>query len=236
VDHFCAANDLGATPAGFVNNLALGKLILDGGSNSLFRFFGTGANNALYVDYLELDNFATNYNTTLAIAANFNIYFANANVPATKLDGAVAGRLHWVQDFTGPLSSTNITYFFTNGLVVTSNTYTFNLALVTDKNLDSDFDGIINPDDPTPIFVAQNAQLKVSLAPQPSRAVQLDWTALAYSSNFVEFKTGASGAWRPLTNFLHGDATSPVRVLDAVPTNGAARVYRLRLDRGPYFN
>jgi hypothetical protein len=235
IDHTWAATNSGAVPAGYTNNLAVGKLVLDGGSNSTFRFFGVGNNNALYVDYLELDNFATNVNERLAIAGNFTVYFANANLSVRKLDGAAGGRLRWVPDFTGPLSSTNLTYFFTNGVTITSNTYTFNIALVTDMNLDSDFDGIVNGLDPTPIYVPQNAVLSVSLAEEAFPAVQVRWSALAYSSNFVEYKSAAGDEWRVLTNFHHGESTSPVRLVDPVPTNGAVRVYRLRVDRGPYF-
>jgi hypothetical protein len=236
VDHVWAGTDLGATPAGFTNNLALGKLILDGGSNSTFAFFAAGpGSNALYVDYLQFDNFATNYNAELSIATDFTIYFANANLPATKLDGAAGGRLRWVQDYTGPLSSTNLTYFFTNGPTVTSNVYTFNIALVTSRDLDSDFDGIVNGDDPTPIYVAQNAALAASLLLDSGPQVQLSWKALAYSSNHIEYRSGPSGGWQSLTNFLHGPFTAPVQILDPIPTNGT-RVYRLRVDRGPFFN
>jgi len=238
VDHTWAGLDLGALPDGYTNNLAIGKLILDGGQECLFRFFAARpAGNAIYVDYLELDNFATNYNESIACDENFSIYFANANLPATKLDGAAGGRLHWVQGYTGPLSSTNLTYYFTNGAVVTSNVYTFNLALVTAPDLDSDGDGIVNRDDPTPIYVAQNAVLAASIVPNP-RGIQLQWNALGYSSNFVEF-TGAgvrNGNWQILTNFLHGPYTSPVQVFDPVTPNGSNRVYRLRVDRGPYYN
>jgi hypothetical protein len=234
VDHVWAGVDVGAVPDGFTNNLALGKLTLDGGSNSLFRFFAAGGANALYVDYLQLDNFATNYNAQLSIAQNFTLYFANANLPATKLDGAVGGRLRWVQDYTGPLSSTNITYFFTNGPTVTSNIYTFNIALVTSRDLDSDFDGIVNADDPTPIYVGQNAALAAALTWDPNPCVELGWSALAYSRNQVEYRSGSTGAWQTLTNFLHGPRTSPVHITDPIPSDGV-RVYRLRVERGPFF-
>jgi len=157
-------------------------------------------------------------------------------LPATKLDGAAGGRLLWVKDYTGPLSSTNLTYFFTNGPTVTSNVYTFNIALVTSRDLDSDFDGIVNADDPTPIYVAQNAVLAAAaLRLDSGPQVQLSWKALAYSSNQVEYRSGSSSNWQTLTNFLHGPFTAPVQVMDPIPTNGT-RVYRLRVDRGPFFN
>jgi hypothetical protein len=228
--HYWSGTNLGAVSAGFTNNLALGKLTLDGGDGSLFRFFGQGTNNALYVDYLELLNGATNFNSVLAIAPNFTIYFANANLGgiASHLDGAAGGRLRWVPSFTGPLSSTNITY-------PSGNTYTFNIALVTSKDLDSDGDGTVNFDDPTPIYVAESAVLGVTLTAAPERSVELNWRALSYSSNFLEFKaaTGTSD-WQVLTNFHMGPLTWPVTVQDPITSNSASRVYRLRVDPGPY--
>ncbi|HYV31090.1 MAG TPA: hypothetical protein VEO53_08315, partial [Candidatus Binatia bacterium] len=236
VDHFWAASNMGVTNGGFSNNLAVGKLTLDGGENSLFRFFGVGANKALYVDYLELVNSATNVNASLAIDQNFTLYFANANLPVGKLDGAVGGRLRWVPDFAGPLSSTNLVYSFTNGTVVTNITFTFNIALVTSRDLDSDGDGTVNADDPTPIYVPQNAALAVALTPEPLRAARLSWRALAYSSNFVEFKTMAHATnWQVLTNFVQGPNTGPVSVMDPLPVNGSSRLYRLRVERGPAY-
>jgi hypothetical protein len=228
VDHLWAGTNLGAVAAGYTNNLALGKLILDGGEGSLFRFFGQGTNNALYVDYIEMLNGATNFNSLFAITPNLTIYFANANVPVSKLDGAAAGRFRWVQNFTGPLSSTNITY-------PSGNTYTFNIALVTSKDIDSDGDLIVNADDPTPIYVAESAVLFVALAAAPEPGVELSWRALSYSSNFLEFKAAAGASdWRVLTNFHMGPLTWPVRIMDPLTTNGASRVYRLRVDPGPY--
>jgi hypothetical protein len=235
--HTWAATNLGSSAAGFTNNLALGKLTLDGGSNSLFRFSGVGASNALYVDFIELQDVPfdrllnaslTAFNALFAINPNLTIYFANANVPVGKLNGAANGRFRWVQTYTGPLSSTNITY-------PSGNTYTFNIALVTSNDLDSDGDGLVNSEDPTPVYVAESAVLSVSLAAAPQRCVELGWTALAYSSNFVEFKASAGApSWLVLTNFKMGGLTWPVSVMDPVPTNGSSRVYRLRVDPGPY--
>ena len=122
--HYWPARDFGATTNGFTNNLALGRLVLNGvGNNSLFRFFGTGTSNALYVDYLDLQNSATNNDTALSIAPNLVIYFANASVPPAKLNGRHGGRLRWVSTYAGPNSFTNIFY------ASTMQTYTFNLPL-----------------------------------------------------------------------------------------------------------
>ena len=232
VDHSWAGEDRGRVPSGFTNNLALGKLILDGGDRSLFRFAAAGISNAMYVDYLELANYATNISTAdsrfLSIAPNMTIYFANANVPVSRIDGAAGGRLRWVPSFAGPLSSTNITY-------PSGTNYTFNVALVRSKDLDSDGDGIVNADDPTPIYVAESAGLTLSLAGGQDLRARLSWNALAYSLNYIEFKASASEPdWQVLTNFYMGPYTGPVTIEDPISETGAARVYRLRVDPGPY--
>jgi len=82
--------------------------------------------------------------------------------------------------------------------------------------------------------VAQNATLAAALTQEANPGVSLSWNALAYSSNRVEYRTGSGGQWQTLTNFLHGPFTAPVQILDPIPTNGT-RVYRLRVDRGPFF-
>ena len=192
-----------------------------------FRFSGTGTNNALYVDYIEMVNASTNFNTNFLIAPNMTIYFANANVPVRKLDGAANGRFRWVQSFTGPLSSTNITY-------PSGNTYTFNIALVLSKDLDSDGDGIVNANDPTPVYVAESAVLFLSLAAAPEPLVELTWRALSYSSNFLEFKAAASTSdWQVLSNFRMGSYTWPVTITDPITPSNVSRVYRLRVDPKP---
>ena len=224
-EHVWAGTDLGASTAGYTDNLALGKLTLDGGVGSTFIFRPSNGVNAMYVDYLELVNAATNYNdpSTIAIDANMTIYFANANISAEKLNGSLSGRLQWVPDFAGPLSSTNIFY------ASTGNTYTFNIALVTSKDLDSDGDGIANADDPEPIYVPESAFLTVELAGSP-RLATLRWTALAYSTNYVEIKRSPSeDTWEVLTNFVHGPFTMPVNLTDPAPPSGPSRIYRLRV-------
>lgn len=227
VEHLWAGEDRGGVPSGFSNNLALGKLIFDGGDRSMFSLAGIGSSNALYVDYIELVNSATNFNAMFAVNPNLTIYFANANVPVTKLDGAAGGRFRWVSSFTGPLSSTNITY-------PSGSNYTFNVALVRNKDLDSDGDGIVNSDDETPVYVSESAVLSVSLAGSQDLRALLSWNALAYSSNYLEFKASASETnWQLLTNFHMGPYTWPVTIDDPINRTGAARVYRLRVDPGP---
>ncbi|HMJ92447.1 MAG TPA: fibronectin type III domain-containing protein, partial [Candidatus Acidoferrum sp.] len=140
--------DRGVSPDGYFQNLALGRLVLDGVGGNLFRFSSATASNAIYVDYLELLNDATNYNFALGVDPDFTIYFANSSPPPEKLDNLVNNnaRLRWVSTFAGPQSSTNITYPGNN------TTYRFNIELVKSIEIDSDGDGIVNVFDCTPII------------------------------------------------------------------------------------
>jgi len=243
------ARNLGPVPAGFTNNLAVGRLTLDGRQGNLFRFRSPTTNTAIYVDYLELLNTATNYNFNLGVSPGFTIYFADANISPDKLDAQGGGRIKWVSSYAGAQSSTNLLY--PNGL-----TYTFNAGLVRSVNRDDDGDGFLNGEDCTPIippgeeantnlwfgslcpvpFAAGTAKalgsaginLQIALAPGGG-AVVLDWDAAANSANTVEFTETLSGAaWQTLTNFINGPTDTRVTVRDAAAA--PARVYRIRVD------
>ena len=158
INHLWSGIDRGATNnSGFSNNLALGRLVIDAGERSLMQFRPVSGiqplNQALYVDYIEVLNSATNSdgsgainNLAFSIDPRMTIYFANANIDIKKLDGAIGGRFRWVPSYTGRLSSTNLTY-------PSGTNYTFNIALITSKDIDSDDDGCPNFYDPTPIPV-----------------------------------------------------------------------------------
>ena len=220
--HIWPAENRGANVSGFSNNLALGWLTLNGNTNCLFVFNGVGTNDALYVDYLEFLNKATNYEAALQINSGLTIYFANANIPPSKLDRHPSGRLRWVKDYAGPNSSTNLTY-------PSGQTYTFNIALVQSKDIDSDGDGIVNAEDPTPIFVPESVGLTATLSSGPPLSTLLTWTALAGVTNTVEFKSDLSApTWQVATNVVGGLWTAPVSVTLPV-TPGSMRFYRVRI-------
>jgi len=143
-----AGEDRGATVNGYQNNLAIGRLVLDGLGGNLFNFQAAGEQNALYVDVLELRNFATNFSFIFGMPTNFTIYFADITGGALEgspeqIDGISNGRIRWVPDFVGPQSGTNILY--PNG-----QTYRFNAGLARSRAFDSDGDGIVNRFDCTP--------------------------------------------------------------------------------------
>ncbi|MDB6029670.1 MAG: hypothetical protein JWM16_8 [Verrucomicrobiales bacterium] len=223
-----AGSDLGRTTQGFTNNLAIGKLTLDGAQFSQFTFAAPPGQSgkALYVEYLELLNYATNFlSGSLSIDPSITIYFANANIPAAKLDNSNGGRLRWVRSFTGPLSSTNVVY-------PSGEVFTLNTALVTSKDIDSDCDGIVNADDPTPIYSADQALLSATRTATTNNvvAVALTWKAICGSTSWVEYKPSFTSAnWLPLTQYINNTGVSTnYTYLDGV-TN-TFRIYRLRVN------
>jgi len=241
IPHSWAAEDRGAVPNGFSNNCAVGRLTLDGDQFSVFDFSsGDGTQRAMYVEYLELLNYATNANSQIAIDPNFTIYFANANVQASKLDGAAGGRIKWVKSFTGPRSSSTYTYFSTNvtGQVIATD-YVFNAALVGDKDLDSDGDGIVNNQDPTPIYTPSSVGLKIvnprrkGVPPQ----VSISWNALPGVTNRIEYRPDfTNSVWNVLTNIVPAAPASRLTVSDLLPnasSNTVERIYRISITPSP---
>jgi hypothetical protein len=238
----------GATAAGFQNNLALGRLVLEGVGGNLFRFRSATTNNALYVDYLELRGNAVDYNFALGVDPDFTIYFADSNIDPAKLDNVSGGRLRWVSSFTGPQSSTNLVY--RNGA-----TYTFNAGVVRSRELDSDGDGWVNDEDCTPLIppgeeantalwygrlcpgdgapppppVATRGDMGLVIRHNRAGEVLLTWLSPAGSTNRLEYNDSLGrGAWLSLTNFINGPVNARVTVKDAA--GAPLRVYRVRVD------
>jgi hypothetical protein len=93
-----AGEDRGASLTGFTNNGALGRLILDGGPNSLFSFVGMGpSDNALYVDVLVLLNSATNTDASgnlvaLDVQPGMKLYYSKAFAGTTDITDTLAGK------------------------------------------------------------------------------------------------------------------------------------------------
>ncbi len=153
-----AAENRGASAAGYVDNAAIGQLVLHATNHPLakFRFTGVGAGQrALYVDMLDLEELGTNYASQLLIQPNITIYYAAAKLgftpplsngvtvlPEEFLDGKFNGRLRWVKTFAGPNSSTPV--------VVNGQTHIVNTALFNSHLIDSDGDGVPNSDDGVP--------------------------------------------------------------------------------------
>jgi hypothetical protein len=156
VVNLSAADDRGCSPDGFQNNGAIGRMVLNGGENSLFTFAAVSGNKALYIDSLELIGFTAtnrdilgNFAPGLFVDPNMKVYYgqalANGASVAEKLNGLSDGRLCWVSNYNcGFFSSTNLLY-------PDGTTNRVNTALAQSCDIDSNGNGIPNCMDPAPI-------------------------------------------------------------------------------------
>jgi hypothetical protein len=230
--HTAAGQDRGATPQGFINNAAIGHLILDGQTDTLFRFRGVGQQNALYVDFLELRG-STEIDplSSLWVDPNLIVYFAASNVPADQLNGLFAdaaaplGRLRWVQGFMGPNSTATVP-------VKSSGSVLMNRSLRESMVADSDGDGIPNKNDQYPLDPDSAARIMLSNVAliKDSGTISFAWSAQPGMSYVVEFTTDLKAAnWQVLKRHTNTTQTAAsVVVQDQVQSGVAQRFYRIR--------
>ena len=239
VPNVWAGRDFGPVAAGFYNNAAIGRLILDGLTNTTkFSFQGPGTSNALYVDYLEMRDYMTTFDSkgnlaNLQFTPGMKIYYAQLIINgvswAEKLDHKNSGGLNWVPDYAGTFSSTNLVY-------PDGTTNRLNLALVQSCDIDSNGNGIPNCQDPAPVLVSLPVvNLAAALTNLPPRAVALSWNSSPYATNSVFFSSSLSATnWQLLTNpllsnpFVLGPVGGRQRIVDPVGAGG--RFYRVRVD------
>jgi hypothetical protein len=220
--------DYGVSSSGYTNNAAVGRLILDAkGMSSSFAFGGTGASNAIYVDELELLDYASYTNRDLGgnlrgLVINTNpvgglvIYYAQAltlgpggtMVPVAELiNHKNNDRLRWVAAYAGHFSSTNIVYpdGTTNG--------PFNIALAQSTDIDSNGNGIVNANDPAPFFLPTNVNF-MAIGPR------LQWTTIPLATNYIFYATNLPATnWMPFTNFGNYYYGANVAVTNSGHTN-----------------
>ncbi|MEN9572828.1 MAG: hypothetical protein RL514_683 [Verrucomicrobiota bacterium] len=225
VPHVWAGTDFGPVPAGYTNNVAVGRLLLDTSTTNSFNrlsFAGIGASNALYVDYLELSGTITNdLATHLFMDTNMVLYFANANVPVETLDGQLGGRLRWVKDYAG--LNTGVDVRLADGRTVK-----VNVAKLNSLVLDSDADGIVNGSDLSPFDgIIINSQ--VTFTNVPPLTAFVTWEAAAQTLYQVEVNTNLlSAAWQFHARFTNTAATNRVITFpDVIPAGTPERYYRV---------
>ncbi len=234
IDHTWAGADRGSTAAGYTNNTALGRLVVSSLSpDPLFYFAGTGLQNGLYVDLLDLTATGTNYQRQMAIDPSLVIYFAAARLgftpppsngipqlPEEYLDGQFEGRLRWVQGFAGPNSSI--------ATIVNGKSVQVNLALRSSKLIDSNGNGIPNFYDAFP-FAASGVKLTASL-PAAAPAVAISWMAAPNTVYQVEYSSNpALNTWQTLLRYTNNVPTNRlVSVSDSIaPSVATRRFYRV---------
>jgi hypothetical protein len=95
--HLWAGADRGPNRSGFLNNVSIGKLVLRANAlGGLLVFSPAGAQNAMYVNVIDLSNLA-DYQNQIRIDPGMTIYFLNSvGVPPAQLNGQFNGRMVWV--------------------------------------------------------------------------------------------------------------------------------------------
>ncbi len=156
INHSWAGEDRGPTPAGYLNNVAVGTLqLVPQSPDPLYLFKGTGAHNGLYVDVLDLSQLS-DYTNQIQINDNLVIYFAAARLgftppgnsngipqePEEFLNGQFGGHLRWVPTYAGPKSSVST--------IINGQSTQVNKALFNSQIIDSNGNGIPNALDTGP--------------------------------------------------------------------------------------
>ena len=213
-----AGLDYGVSTTGYtVNNVAIGQLILNSlAPSSVFYFTGTGGagvSNAIYVDRLELENYASYTNglgteaiPTLQFNSNLVIYYADAIASGQdvsyQLNNSNGGHLRWVPQYMGIFSGTNVVYG--NGTV-----NRLNIGLVKSPYLDSNGSGIPNVNSSSPVFVASELNFQCSTAINSKN--KIIWDSIPGATNTVYYSTNILSAnWIVLTNFVSPTNVPPV--------------------------
>ncbi len=209
--------DYGVSVDGYSNNAAIGQLILDViTANSSLNFSGIGASNAMYVDRLVLEDYASYTNglgtaqiPTLTFNTNLIIYYADAVASGEdvsyQLNNSNHGHLRWVPQYAGFFSSTNVV--FANG-----STNAINIGLLSSPFLDSNGNGIPNANDPNPLFVPSQVNFKFSLTNLPPLMAVLTWDSIPSATNTILYTTNMTDQmdWSVVTNFVSPTNVPPV--------------------------
>jgi hypothetical protein len=219
VESTWAAEDRGANAGGFVDNAALGRLILDPSENSTLLLAGTGEQNGMYVDYLDFGPSAlADLENTVEVAPNLTVYFASASLDASVLTNAFPGRMVWVQDFVGPWSGVDV-------MLPTGETIRINRGVRESKVIDSDADGTANG-----FYLSPFDGVKITDFRLDDGTVVLTWRAAAGTHYEVQAtaELGASAAWEVVQEYDNtAEDIALVTIEDTVPPDAEQRYYRV---------
>ena len=234
--NYWPAEDRGATTAGYKNNSAIGHLSLkhakarfpDDSARILFKD-RTSEKHAIYVDYLEFEDYSQlEYDQDglyfLKTDKNFTIYFAASNLDEEKLDGDLNGRLRWVGQYAGSLSSVPI---YIKGL---NRTVKINKALRFSKIIDSDDDGTANGYDISPVGDGVPNILNVHLEGDEAMSISIKWLVIPDSRYTIQYKDDMGETqWKTLKEFYYSDnEIKHMDFKDRISNKDKARYYRIK--------
>lgn len=241
VAHTWAAEDRGAAPNGFKDNLAVGHLTLASQQEGELRLgpptdgmgFPLPGSYGLYVDYLEFStnrpsgapSVADDPEGRVVIEPGLTVYFGYSNLDPEDLDGRFEGRLRWVKDYAGPASGVDVA-------LRDGRTLRVNLGLVQSKEIDSDGDGLVNGLDVFPFDDLLITDFRiVSVNPY---VTELSWRAAANTAYEVAYSTDLLAAnWQVFATATNPQSSVQIlSVRDSVPAGssaagGSGRFYRV---------
>ncbi len=267
VNNTWAGRDYGINTLGYTtNNMAIGQLVLNvlgSSSGASINFSGpptSTTSNAIYVDRLILLNYASYANgegtaTIPTLGFNINpteggltIYYADCLASSTTtggplvdvsplVDNSNGGHLHWVPQYAGYFSGTNVAY--PNGT-----TNLLNIGLI-ESGLDSAGYGvngraIPNYENPTPVFVQSEVNFHQKAA---SSMVALIWNSVPSATNYIYYTTNLTGSfttanWICQTNFVSPSTVPPVggwpitnTFYETISPTNPTTFYRVRIDQ-----
>lgn len=240
VDHVWAAEDRGPNANGFVNNVALGGLILEGGTNSVFQFLPALENSAIYVDVLGISGTLDDSLGALtnALILGMNVYYAdvistNPAITAQSINRIFGPNapfnLIWVPDFAGPNSSVDVP-LAANGPVSQ-----MNRGLRESLLVDSDGDGIPNGRDAFPLSASAGGERDVQLVGVrhngAAGSVSFNVAGPAAANYIIERTTNLlSPDWQTVAGVLTNDpATSLKSFTDKIDQGSKQGYYRVRI-------
>ncbi len=227
VESVWAGDDRGASANGFQDNVAIGHLVLDGGTGTTLSFRGPNGRNGMYVDFLEFTGSISNsivagdLGAGLQVDPSLTIYFADSNLPADQLEQQSGGRLVHV-DFAGPGN-------FVQVPTRSGGTVQMSGVVRNSTTIDSDNDGIPNAYDPYPLDADTPLQLSGFRA-NGQTSIALSWQAQPGVNYQVEFTTSvANPTWQPLSSFTNNESAPKTAVVqDQLSGDHAQRYYRVR--------
>jgi len=231
--------DRGTEAAAFVNNSAIGALVLTIGEYGRIDLRSSGSGErALYTRRLELNgDFGQFFNITnktfdasglasaLGFDSNMRLYYSIVSINGIELsgpvlDGALGGRLRLVR--IANAAGGPITLELGNGVVVETS-----WAVRYSVSLDSDGDGLVNAIDSTPFSGPVVNTKAVELQGRPY--LEISWDAAAHTDYQILSQEPAVGPqWSPLSRLANTSASPKVlKFYDPLDQGSGAKTYRI---------
>ncbi len=217
------SKNLGAKPEGFVNNGAIGKLVLSSGNGGLITLVGSATGQAIYVDFLQFDStIGQDLASYLNPVGDYTIYFADSNLPAEQLDGLLDGHLRWVSTYAGNYSGVDFA-------VPSGGVTRVNRPLLNSQVIDSNGNGIANAYDADPFTITP---VRVTLSGGSTPAAKVSWPAVAGGRYRLESSSRLDlPDWKTVTTVTN-DSTKAATLsgTESLGANGSARFYRVTFE------